>query len=63
MLARLVRGAPRARTIAALVLLPYFVEGVVRATTEHGRSSWIAVSAAALAAVAFAALYLGDRAR
>ena len=58
----LVRNA-RVRTVAALVLLPYFVEGVVRGATEHGRSMWVALCAAALAVLAFGALYLADRAR
>ncbi|MDQ6620920.1 MAG: DUF2069 domain-containing protein [Pseudomonadota bacterium] len=59
----LLRGSARARNIAALALMAYFVEGVVRAASEHGRSQWIAASAALLAVLAFVALFMIDRAQ
>lgn len=59
----LARGSPRIRNVAALVLMLYFIEGVVRAVSEHGRSASIAAVAAALATVAFVTLYLADRER
>lgn len=58
----LARGSARARTLAALLLLLYFTEGIVRAVSESGRSAGIAGVAAALAALAFTALFLADRA-
>ncbi|MEO5700996.1 MAG: DUF2069 domain-containing protein [Casimicrobiaceae bacterium] len=58
----LIRGSARARNLAALLSLVYFSEGIVRAVSESGRSAWIAAVAAALAVVAFVALFLTDRA-
>jgi len=60
-LAALVRRTPHAHTVTALVLLPYFIEGVVRAASEHGRPAWIAGCAALLATIAFVSLYRLDR--
>jgi len=62
MLPALWRGRSRARQVAALVLLPYMTEGIVRAFSEHGRTAVLAGAAAALAIAAFAALFLADRA-
>ena len=59
----LVRGSPRVRTITALVLLPYFIEGVVRAMSEQGRGAAIAALSMLLSALAFVCLFLADRAR
>jgi uncharacterized membrane protein len=59
----LARGSPRTCNVAALVLLLYFIEGIVRAVSEHGRTTWIAALSAVLSTVAFASLYLADRKR
>ena len=58
----LARGHPRTRTVAALVLLLYFTEAVVRLASERGRSAWVAGIAALLAVLAFVALFLAYRA-
>ena len=58
----LARGSRRVGTVAALVLLPYFIEGVVRAASEQGRVAWIAATSAALSTLAFVCLYLAYRA-
>lgn len=54
-------GNPRARNVAALLLLVYFTEGVVRAFSERGRAAWIAATAALLATIAFVALFEAHR--
>jgi uncharacterized membrane protein len=58
----LLRGVPRARNVAALLVLLYFTEGVVRAVSEAGRVAWVAGVAATLAVIAFVALFVADRA-
>ena len=58
----LLRGARNARTVTALLLLLYVTEGIVRASSEHGRTAWIAASAGALGLIAFLALFAADRA-
>ncbi len=57
----LARGHARTRTVTALVLLLYFTEGVVRASSEHGRAAWAAAVSALFAVLAFAALFVAYR--
>ena len=52
----LARGARRPRQWLALLLPWYLAEGIVRASTEHGRHAVAAGLAATLAAMAFASL-------
>lgn len=58
----LLRGGTGARFATALLLLAYFAEGIVRALTEQGRGAIVAAVAAALALLAFAALFIAARA-
>ncbi|HZQ62774.1 MAG TPA: DUF2069 domain-containing protein [Casimicrobiaceae bacterium] len=58
----LARGA-RVNTIAALVVLAYFIEAVVRAASEHGRAAGAAAVSLALSVLAFVCLYLAARAK
>ncbi len=57
------RYGARARQGSALVLLLYFVEGVVRGWSESGRHAVVALASAALALAAFGALYFAARKR
>ena len=56
------RGGLKPRQVLAFALLPYFAEALVRGVTEAGRHALVAGTAAALAALAFAALVLSFRA-
>lgn len=57
------RGSRRARQVAAILLLAYFAEGIVRALTESGRHALVAWTATVLAVAAFVALLLSLRSR
>jgi uncharacterized membrane protein len=57
----LARGARRPRQWLTLLLPLYVAEAVVRALSESGRYALVASTAAALAAVAFAALLMSFR--
>ena len=59
----LARGSRWARQVMALLLLPYFAEGVVRALTESGRHALLAWAATGLALAAFAAVLFSLRSR
>ena len=51
------RASPRTLRWLPLLLLAYFTEGVVRGWSESGRHSIVAWAAAALAVIAFVALF------
>ena len=51
------RGSARTLQWLPLLLLAYFTEGVVRGWSESGRHSLVAWAAAAIAALAFVALF------
>jgi uncharacterized membrane protein len=55
------RGRAHAPEAIALLLLLYFIEGVVRAWSETGRHALVAGASAAIALLAFAALYFTAR--
>ena len=55
------RSRSRAGEATALLLMLYFIEGVVRAWSEPGRYAAVAFTSAALALIAFAALYFARK--
>ncbi|MEF8750345.1 MAG: DUF2069 domain-containing protein [Candidatus Accumulibacter propinquus] len=40
---------------AAMLILLYFTEGIVRATTDHGPAQWLAIAETALSLIFFCA--------
>ncbi len=58
----LLRGKRYTHQWVTLLALAYLTEGLVRATTEHGLSGWLAVAETALACILFGSAVLYVRA-